>query len=123
VLELKAQGFLLGVATGKTRRGLERALTNSTLKPHFIATRCADECFSKPHPQMLVELMDELGVSAQRTLMVGDTPYDLQMARNAGVDSLAVCYGAQPLEALSPHAPLAHFDHFGKLREWLTSNA
>lgn len=121
--ELETQGFMLGVATGKTRRGLERAMANTELKRHFLATRCADECHSKPHPQMLHELMDELGIEAERTLMVGDTPYDLQMARNAGVDSLAVSYGAQPLEALLPYAPLAHFDRFTKLYQWLIINA
>jgi phosphoglycolate phosphatase len=121
--ELESQGFMLGVATGKTRRGLERAMANTALKPHFMATRCADECHSKPHPQMLEELMDELGVQAERTLMVGDTQYDLQMARNAKVDSLAVSYGAQPLESLLPHAPLAHFDRFTKLHQWLIINA
>lgn len=120
---LETQGFMLGVATGKTRRGLERAMANTSLKPYFLATRCADECHSKPHPQMLHELMGELGVEAERTLMVGDTPYDLQMARNARVDSLAVSYGAQPLEALLPHAPLAHFDRFTKLHQWLIINA
>jgi len=121
--ELETQGFMLGVATGKTRRGLERAMDNTALRPHFLATRCADECHSKPHPQMLDELMDELGVEAERTLMVGDTQFDLQMANNAGVDSLAVSYGAQPLEALLPHEPLAHFDRFTKLHQWLIIHA
>jgi phosphoglycolate phosphatase len=121
--DLVSQGFMLGVATGKTRRGLERAMDNTGLRPHFLATRCADECFSKPHPQMLHELMDELGVAPERTLMVGDTQYDLQMASNAGVPSLAVSFGAQPLEVLLPHAPLAHFDRFTKLHQWLIINA
>lgn len=121
--ELEAQGLLLGVATGKTRRGLDRAMANTGLQAHFLATRCADECHSKPHPQMLHELMDELGIAPERTLMVGDTLYDLQMAQNAGVGSLAVSYGAQPLEALLAHAPLAHFDRFTKLHQWLIMNA
>jgi phosphoglycolate phosphatase len=114
---------MLSVATGKTRRGLDRAMASTELQPHFLASRCADECFSKPHPQMLLELMDELGVEPERTLMIGDTSYDLQMAQNAGVGSLAVSYGAQPLEALLPHAPLAHFDRFTKLHQWLIINA
>jgi phosphoglycolate phosphatase len=121
--DLVSQGFMLGVATGKTRRGLERAMDNTGLRPHFLSTRCADECFSKPHPQMLHEIMDELGVEPDRTLMIGDTQYDLQMAANAGVSSLAVSFGAQPLEALLPHAPLAHFDRFTKLHQWLIINA
>lgn len=121
--QLAGEGFMLSVATGKTRRGLDRAMTATELQPHFLASRCADECFSKPHPQMLQELMDELGVTPDRTLMIGDTSYDLQMAQNAGVSSLAVSYGAQPLETLLPHTPLAHFDCFTKLHQWLIINA
>jgi phosphoglycolate phosphatase len=121
--ELVGEGFMLSVATGKTRRGLDRAMTTTELHPHFLASRCADECFSKPHPQMLHEIMDELGVMPERTLMIGDTSYDLQMASNAGVSSLAVSYGAQPLENLLEYAPLAHFDRFTKLHQWLIINA
>ena len=72
---------------------------------------------------MLLEIMDELGVEAERTLMVGDTSYDLQMACNANVASLGVCYGAHATEDLLPHAPLAHFDQFTKLNQWLIMNA
>ena len=121
--ELERQGFMLAVATGKGRNGLNRSLTDSGVACHIHASRCADECFSKPHPQMLLEIMDELGVEAERTLMVGDTSYDLQMAGNAKVASLAVCYGAHPLESLLPHAPLAYFDQFTKLNQWLIMNA
>lgn len=121
--ELTSEGFMLSVATGKTRRGLDRAMATTELHPHFLASRCADECFSKPHPQMLHEIMDELGATPERTLMIGDTSYDLQMARNAGVSSLAVSYGAQPLESLLEHTPLAHFDRFTKLHQWLIINA
>ena len=121
--ELAEEGFMLSVATGKTRRGLDRAMAATELHPHFLVSRCADECFSKPHPQMLHEIMDELGVMPERTLMIGDTSYDLQMASNAGVSSLAVSYGAQPLENLLEHMPLAHFDRFTKLHQWLIINA
>lgn len=123
MLQLAEEGFMLSVATGKTRRGLNRAMTTTELHPHFLASRCADECFSKPHPQMLHEIMDELGATPERTLMIGDTSYDLQMARNAGVSSLAVSYGAQPLESLLEHEPLAHFDRFTQLHQWLIINA
>jgi len=92
--ELQAAGHILAVATGKSRLGLERALDHSGLRPLFQASRCADECHSKPHPQMLDELMAEFGVTGEATLMIGDTSHDLLMARNAGVDSLAVTYGA-----------------------------
>ena len=121
--ELEQQGFMLAVATGKGRNGLNRSLVDSGIAHHIHASRCADECLSKPHPQMLMEIMDELGVEAERTLMVGDTSYDLQMARNAQVASLAVSYGAHALEDLLPHAPLAHFDQFTKLNQWLIMNA
>ena len=121
--ELEQQGFMLAVATGKGRNGLNRSLADSGIAHHIHASRCADECLSKPHPQMLMEIMDELGVEAERTLMVGDTSYDLQMARNAKVASLAVSYGAHALEDLLPHAPLAHFDQFTKLNQWLIMNA
>ena len=120
---LAARGYLLGVATGKGRKGLDRALEQSGLKPHIHATRCVDECHSKPHPQMLLELMDEFGVSPQRTLMIGDTSFDLQMAQNANVDRLGVTYGAHPVEDLLPHAPLAHFNEFAKVNQWLIMNA
>jgi phosphoglycolate phosphatase len=82
-----------------------------------------DECFSKPHPQMLEEIMGELGVIPEKALMIGDSPFDLQMARNARVASLGVSYGAQPEENLVPHEPLACFDSFAKLRAWLNENA
>ena len=121
--ELEQQGFMLAVATGKGRNGLNRSLVDSGIAHHIHASRCADECLSKPHPQMLMEIMDELGVEAERTLMVGDTSYDLQMAGNAKVASLAVSYGAHALEDLLPHAPLAHFDQFTKLNQWLIMNA
>jgi phosphoglycolate phosphatase len=123
VSELAAQGFMLGVATGKGRRGLNLSLQRSGLQPYFLATRCVDECFSKPHPQMLLEIMDELGTLPERTLMIGDTAYDLQMAQNAGVASVAVTYGAQGLENLLPYGPVAHFDSFTNLNQWLIMNA
>ncbi|MEZ0232845.1 MAG: HAD-IA family hydrolase [Methylophilaceae bacterium] len=120
---LDANGFKLAVATGKGRNGLNRALQNSGLGKHFGATRCVDECYSKPHPQMILELMDELDAKPERTLMVGDTSFDLQMASNANVASLGVSYGAHPLSNLLPHKPLAHFDAFSKLNQWLVMNA
>ena len=103
---LHRRGRLLAVATGKGRAGLDKALTESGLGALFHATRCADESFSKPHPAMLLELMDELGAEAARTLMVGDTEYDLLMARNAGVPAVAVGYGTQALERLRAHEPV-----------------
>ena len=121
--ELAGSGRMLGVATGKSRKGLDRALVNSGLGPFFQATRCADECFSKPHPQMLEELMEELGVAPSSTLMIGDTTHDLLMARNAGVDAVAVEFGAHPREVLLGAAPLALMGSTAALTAWLRENA
>jgi phosphoglycolate phosphatase len=122
IANLSEQGHMLAVATGKGRHGLNLSLERSGLREYFLATRCVDECSSKPHPQMLLEIMDELGVEAHRTVMIGDTAYDLQMARSAKVDSVAVSYGAQPLESLLPYGPIAHFDSFTNLNQWLIMN-
>lgn len=117
--QLSAEGYLLAVATGKSRVGLDRALVETGLGGLFQATRCADETFSKPHPQMLLELMDELGVEARRTLMVGDTEYDLQMAANARAQALAVCHGVHPPERLLACGPLACLESLAEIAEWL----
>ena len=121
--ELHAAGYQLGVATGKSRKGLDRALESTCLKQYFHATRTADQTFSKPHPAMLLELMDELAVTVRRTLMIGDTTHDVLMAQNAGVDALAVSYGAHPAEQLRALAPLALAQDFAELRAWLRANA
>jgi phosphoglycolate phosphatase len=120
---LRASGFQLAVATGKNRRGLARAFASSGLGPRFTASRCADECFSKPHPQMLEELMAECAAPTERTLMIGDTTHDVQMATNAGVDALAVAYGAHPRADLILSEPLACVDDVGELSLWLKRNA
>lgn len=123
VRELHDAGFLLAVATGKGRRGLERVLDHTGLRPWFHATRCADETFSKPHPQMLLDLMEVLGAVPEKTLMIGDTSHDLQMAANAGVPSLGACYGAHPKSGLMELSPLACAESFGELRDWLFEHA
>jgi phosphoglycolate phosphatase len=121
--ELVATGYRLAVATGKSRQGLERALDGSGLGPYFHGSRCADECFSKPHPQMLEELMEEFGVSPATTLMIGDTTHDLQMARNAGVTGVAVTYGAHPATLLKTESPAFCAADVGQLETWLRTNA
>ncbi|MBK1656180.1 HAD-IIIA family hydrolase [Allochromatium vinosum] len=115
------QGYRLAVATGKSRTGLNKALDETGLHGVFHATRTADETFSKPHPQMLLELMDELGARAGETLMIGDTEYDLQMANNAGVRSLAVCYGVHEPGRLLACEPLACLDSLWAIRDWLSA--
>lgn len=121
--ELNRAGFMLAVATGKSRRGLDRAFEYTGLGSLFHATRCADESFSKPHPGMLLELMDEMGTEPGRTLMIGDTTHDLQMAENARVPSLAVSYGAHPRENLVAMSPLACLDNFDEVTGWIRGNA
>ncbi len=116
---LSANGYLLAVATGKSRRGLAMALEGTGLGDRFHATRCADETFSKPHPEMLLQIMDELGVRGSDTLMVGDTEYDLQMAQNAGASALAVCYGVHERERLLKHRPLDCLETLDEMRPWL----
>lgn len=120
---MTGQGYRLAVATGKSRVGLNKSLDDSGLHGVFQATRTADETFSKPHPQMLLELMDELGARAEETLMIGDTEYDLQMANNAGVRSLAVCYGVHTPDRLLACEPLACLDSLWAVRAWLTEQA
>lgn len=117
--QLRDAGHMLAIATGKSRLGLERALDHSNLRPYFQGSRCADECHSKPHPQMLEELMLEFGVAPASTVMIGDTSHDLQMAINAGVDGIAVTYGAHPHEHLREYAPRHCADNVAELGAWL----
>jgi len=123
IAELFNAGYLLGVATGMSRAGLERALNSSGMKNYFHATRTADVTFSKPDPTMLLELIAELAVDPERTLMVGDTTHDLLMAQNADVDAVAVTHGAHLPEQLKMLRPLALVEDFAELRTWLKANA
>ena len=121
--ELKVRHHWMAVATGKSRVGLDNVLATRDLKGIFDASRTADETAGKPDPRMLNELMRQFGTEPERTLMVGDTTHDLQMARNAGCASLGVSYGAHPpseFEALGPRAVL----HSAQaLRQWLNEHA
>ena len=120
--ELHGRGTRLAVATGKARRGLDRALDSTGLRPWFEATRCADEGFAKPHPDMLLMLMDMTGVEARRTLMVGDTTHDLDLAANAGVDAVAVSYGAHDGDLLDTRPAKARCASVAELHRWLTTH-
>lgn len=120
---LKQRHHWLAVATGKTRSGLNEALEHVELRGMFDATRTADETASKPHPLMLLELMRELGVDPERTLMIGDTTHDLQLAVNAGTHSLAVSYGAHEPAAFADY-PTRHVAHsVAELHQWLITHA
>ncbi|WP_412851455.1 HAD family hydrolase [Ectothiorhodospira shaposhnikovii] len=117
--DLRGQGYWCAVATGKSRMGLDRVLEETGLGPRFLTTRCADETLSKPHPQMLLGIMDELGVMPARTLMIGDSTHDLLMARNAGTDALGVTSGVHSARELQSHAPRGLLEGVAQLPEWL----
>lgn len=116
---LQERGHLMAVATAKSRRGLNRDLRATGLEGFFQATRTADESRSKPHPQMILDILDELGVEPSQTLMIGDTAHDLEMAHSAGVYSAAVGTGSHSREDLVKAAPLAYFEGIGELPRWL----
>lgn len=120
--ELHGSGRRLAVATGKARPGLERQLDSTGLRKWFEATRCADEGFAKPHPGMLLALLDTTGVEAARALMVGDTTHDLELAANAGVDAVAVTYGAHHDELLDTRPARARCASVADLHRWLLTH-
>ena len=122
IAELGREGYLLAVATGKSRVGLERSLKKVAFGSCFVATRCADEGFPKPHPEMLEHIMQVTGADPERTLMIGDTTHDLELAANAGTHALAVTYGAHPGDALAQHRALGYVDSFSEVVQWLRSN-
>jgi phosphoglycolate phosphatase len=117
--ELSDHGYQLAVATGKSRRGLDRALDETGLRRFFDITRCADEGFAKPHPGMLMAILDSLATPASNALMIGDTTHDLTMANAAGVASAAMTHGAHEREALADCKPLVMVDDVQGLRNWL----
>lgn len=120
---LRDRGYTLAVATGKARRGLDRVLVQLGMEKFFHATRCADETRSKPHPQMLHELLALFVCEPEQALMVGDTSFDMEMAQAAGVPRVAVGYGAHRREQLLPYSPLACLDEFAGLLPLVASLA
>lgn len=120
---LKERGHLLVVATGKSRRGLDEALNTADLSGVFDASRTADQTAGKPDPLMLQELMSEFDVPAQRTLMIGDTTHDLQMALNAGCASVGVSYGAHDPAVFDDLHPLYVAHSVAQLQDWLLTHA
>ncbi len=117
--QLIDRGFMLAIATGKARRGLEPVLAETGLKSLFHGSRCADETRSKPHPQMLEELLDEFAVTADEAIMVGDTEYDMLMAKSLDMDALAVSYGVHDKADILKHEPLSCVDSVSELSKWL----
>lgn len=112
-------GLLLAVATAKSRRGLDRDLRATGMVEAFHATRTADEARGKPHPQMILDVLGELGVGAGATLVVGDTTHDVDMAHNAGARAVAVCTGSHRRESLERASPLACLQGLDELAGWL----
>jgi phosphoglycolate phosphatase len=122
LLERLSRNRRLAIATGKSRRGLDRALAAGGLGEFFVMSRCADETHPKPHPAMLLEIMEALAVPAERTLMIGDTSHDLNMASAAGVDCVAVAYGAHPEHGLRACNPKTCVASVAELDRWLVLN-
>ena len=121
--DLKARHHCLAVATGKSRRGLDEVLQAVELRSVFDGSRTADETAGKPDPRMLRELMAQFGTEPARTLMVGDTTHDLQMALNAGCTSVGVSYGAHEPDAFDALKPLYVAHTVPQLHRWLVDNA
>lgn len=117
--KLREEGFILALATGKTRHGLDRALKESGIQHLFQASRCADETRSKPDPLMLNQILEETGISTHQALMIGDSEYDLQMANNANMDSAAVSYGVHSCEHLLNYHPVVCLHSMNDLWEFL----
>ncbi len=120
--ELQAQGYYLAVATGKSRRGLDKVLAETGLADVFTITRCADETHSKPHPLMLEEILTDLDAKPSDALMIGDSEYDLLMARNIQMDALAVSYGVHSLPHLLQYQPQGYVDDVAHIPNWLAQH-
>ncbi|MEE9325804.1 MAG: HAD-IA family hydrolase [Cocleimonas sp.] len=123
LINLRDSGFDLAIATGKSRRGLDKGLDETGLNQYFPITRCADETRSKPHPQMLEEILVDHNADAKNTLMIGDSEYDLQLANNANVDGFAVSYGVHSLIRLLKHDPVGFIDKIEQLPQWLSTHS
>ena len=117
---IESLGLKVAVATGKSRTGLDRVLSQFDLVEHFDDTRCADETRSKPHPLMLHELSQSLNVDNEKMLMIGDTQFDLDMAHNAGMDSVAITHGAHSVEKLKLSSPMLMVDDLKQFAHWLS---
>ena len=117
LIELREKGYLLAVATGKSRRGLNRVLQNRAMTEFFHGSRCADETMSKPHPMMLHQLLDEFTLQAHEAVMVGDTEFDMAMAESAEMPRIAVSYGAHHVDRLRQYNPFCCADDFFQVGE------
>jgi len=119
---LRETGYDLAIATNKSRRGLDKGLSETGLKDYFPITRSADDAHPKPHPQMLEEILTDHNIEASKALMIGDSEYDLQLAKNTKVDGLAVSYGVHGLMHLLKQDPVGFIDQIGQLPDWLSNH-
>lgn len=119
IIGLRDAGYDLAIATGKSRRGLDKGLSETNMGEYFPITRCADETRSKPHPQMLEEILVDYNTDASKALMIGDSEYDLQLAKNTKVDGFAVSYGVHGLIRLLKQDPVGFIDKIEQLPVWL----
>ncbi len=122
IKELKRQGYLLSIATGGSRVSFNNAINQTSLKSIFSSTKTSNDCFSKPHPQMILEILEELMILPEKALMVGDSIYDLQMAKSAGISSLAILYGSQTKKQLEGNDALGYINDSYELFEWIRVN-
>ena len=122
IKDLKRQGYILSIATGKGLKSLNQDLISTNSKDYFLITKTVDECFSKPHPQMILEILNFTMVDSKKALMIGDSSYDLEMAKNAGISSLAVAYGSEPLVQLKEFDTLDLIENPYDLFDWLRIN-
>jgi len=118
LMRLQNGNYLLAIATGKARIGLDRVLQHTQLGQFFIASRCADETASKPHPHMVLDILTATGIPAERAIVVGDTTYDIEMARRANTVALAVCYGVHQREELIAEGPIDCVENFSAVLDW-----
>ena len=116
---LHQRNYLLAVATGKSRAGLDRVLTATNLTTMFHGSRCADETASKPQPLMLQELLAQFDLSPDQAVMIGDTEFDMEMTVNAAMPRLAVSYGAHSADRLVKYQPLACVDEFSEIINYI----
>ena len=117
--ELRENGFTLAISTGKSRAGLEQSIDEHQLADYFATTRCAGENKSKPHPEMLHEILDELNFAASQTLMIGDSEHDLKMANNANVQCIGVTHGVHDAKTLEKFNPLICLNNITELSDYL----
>jgi phosphoglycolate phosphatase len=119
--QLISSGYSLAIATGKARAGLDRVLRHTGLGNMFTSTRCSDEALSKPHPRMVLDILQDTDTAEGKAIVVGDTTYDMQMAKQAGVDALAVSYGVHDVGVLNDQQPVDCVDSFSSVISWFYS--